>query len=193
MNAFADRPIVERACALQVIMGALKIAWYPPDARSIQARIAAETIPQARGLENLRQELAALSPGQFFEVFKAGYNPLTEDAEEFGLVSFGPMGGTHAAYGRALADTSEPNPRYLRHFQKEGYEGEEAVFMARFLNQVLEHLGEPERSEFEESVVGAAPEAERRKRWVKFISKHPPAWLLAYMARAARERSKRSS
>lgn len=191
MSAFADRPAIEQGQALQVVMGALKIAWYPPDPLNIRATIEMATVTNVPGIETLRRELAALGPAQFFEAFKAGYSWQMDDAEEFGLVGFGPMGGVLAAYGRALIDTSEPNWHHLRHFEKtQGYERGQATFMARFFNQILEHLGEPERSDFEQSIIGTGPVEERTRRWARFIAKNPPAWLLAHMAIDAVQHSK---
>ncbi len=181
---FAERSVVEQGQALEVVMGALKIAQYPPAPRHVQARIVASEgrLPPNTGIETLRQELAALTRQQFEQAFMASMNPLP-DAAAFGLVGFGPMGGTLAAYGRALCEEDEPDPRYQRFFQRiEGYERDDAVFMTRFFAQLLEHLGEPERSDFEDSIVGTGPERERTKRWVTFTSKYPPAWLRAYMA-----------
>lgn len=191
MSAFADRPAVEQGQALQVVMGALKIAWYPPDPRNIHLSIRSANIPQAPAVERLRSELATLSPVQFYEAFKAGHSWQMDDAGEFGLVGFGPMGGVLAAYGRALTDTSEPNGRYLRHFERvQGYPRGQALFMARFFNQLLEHLGEPERSDFEASIIGSAPKEQRVSRWTRLLSTTPPAWLLGYMALGALQSDK---
>lgn len=175
---FADRPVVEQGHALEVVMSALNIARSPSGPRDVQARIAAASFERGRGLENLRRNLASLSPARFAQAFDAALNPAA-DAQEYPAA--------FAAFRRAQADADEPNPRYLRHFAQDGYQGKEAVFMARLLRHMLEGLQEPERSELEESVVGAAPEAERRKRWLDFISRHPPATLLASMACTARK------
>jgi hypothetical protein len=175
---FADRPIIEQGHALEVVMSALNIGRSASNPTDVQARIAAASFERGRGLENMRRNLASLSAAQFAQALDAALNPANNTQE---------YPAAFAAFRRAQVDTSDPNPRYLSQFEQEGYQGREAVFMARLLRHMLEGLSEPERSACEESVVGAVPKAERRRRWVNFIAKHPPATLLASMACKARK------
>lgn len=178
----SDRPITEQGEALQVVMGALRIPRYPPVPGPIQAQLAAPAVALPPGVGSLRLALAGLAPAQFAAALQASMNPLRED-EGFGLVGFGPMGGTLAAYGRALLADQDVDSRHVRHFERVGgYLAGEAVLMARFFGQILGHLGEPERSDFEASIVGSAPATERRERWARFVAKTPPAWLRMLLA-----------
>lgn len=123
--------------------------------RAIQGALRAAPRNLPAGLDSLRRDLAALQPDRFVAALQA-----------------------------ALADDRAPQCRTLRHFRAAAVHGDaaEAAFMARFFDNLLDHMGEPERSDFEASILGPGPLAERRQRRGRFASRSVPAWLHAHIA-----------
>lgn len=182
MKPFLSLSRTEQVQALEMVMGALRMAFYPPATRVIQDNL--RTIDQALplDLQTRRAELVALDAKAFDALFRETMNPLRSDtvpaelrlspsfmaiAESVGKSIVGPMGGPIAAYGHARVDDRAPDPEHLQHFRNEGLAGLEAVFMARYFNNLLEFMGEPERSELEVAVLGPHSEAARRQRWME--------------------------
>ena len=164
------------AQALQVVLGALRLPLYPPSARAIHDALRASRRPLPPMLDRLRRDLVALPPAQFAAALQAALNPIELDAG-FGVMAFGPMGGALAAYGAALVDERQPRAESLRHFRATEADEARVVFMARFFDRLLDHLGEPERSSVEASIIGPAPLDRRRRRWAALVSRSVPAWL----------------
>jgi hypothetical protein len=156
-DTFLQRSSTEQGHALRAVMGAPRIALYPPVPRPIQGALRPAPRDLPAGLDSLRRDLAALPPDRFVAALQA-----------------------------ALADDRAPQWRTLRHFRAAAVHGDaaEAAFMARFFDNLLDHMGEPERSDFEASILGPGPLAERRQRRGRFVSRSVPAWLHAHIARA---------
>lgn len=180
MKPLSDLARIEQVQALEMVMGALRLAFYPPVTRIIQnnLRIIAQVLPL--DLQTRREELVVLDAFAFDALFRETMNPLRTDAmpAELRLSASiiaivaaaarsmsGPMGGPIAAYGRARVDDREPDPEHLQHFRKEGLAGHEAVFLARYFNNLLEFMGEPERTDLEATVLGPRSAAGRRQQW----------------------------
>ena len=169
MRAWGAMSITEKAYEFQVLMGALGIELFPaPIPHLIQAKLRDAAPSENPYVEERRQKFVGLPVKQFEAVFIEAMNPMRM-SEGLDLSAFGPKGGVGWAFGAALVDESDPPAKYLRYFEAEGYTGKDALFMARFFNQMIQRTDERFRSESERSEIGPGPKSERNRRWFKFM------------------------